>query len=266
MRNELKICLFGASGRMGQEIIKEGISNNTNTSERIRFIAGIVGAQEECIGQTISNVEQAISSNWEDVFNEANIIIDFSSPSGTMKAILAAKERKIPILIGTTGLSDDLEDEIRMLSQDVPVLRARNTSVGVNVMHKLVSVAAKSLGEDFDIEISEIHHKMKKDAPSGTALSLASDIVSVREVKNMDEITFGRAGPDVLRKPGELGIQSIRGGDIPGEHTVYFFGDGERIEITHIARDRKIFAIGVIKAACWLIDKNAGYYTMSDML
>lgn len=270
MTSPVQILLVGASGRMGREVALS-VERHAKEGKAISIVGGIADASDPQIGLTLSGIKGKLQSDWSPEFKGANVIIDFSGPGGTAKALTIAKQEKIPLLICTTGLSDDTRAKVKATGEVVPFIVASNTSVGVNAMLRLVSDATKMLGKNFDVEISEIHHKMKKDAPSGTALSLAESIASARGEDLKKIIHSGRTGAEALRKSGELGINAIRGGDIVGEHTVFYFGNGERLEITHRATSRSIFADGAIRAATWLVEQaakglKAGSYSMQDVL
>ena len=254
MSNSLNILLVGASGRMGREIA--AIATGDSSS------ATIVGG----IADDVVQFGFPVSTDWSEEFEQASVLIDFSSAEGTEKSLRIALERKIPVVIGTTGLASNFEQRLDELAQSVPVLYASNFSVGVNVATWLASRAAQMLGEQFDAEIVELHHKMKKDAPSGTALTLGRAVAEAKGLDAGQSLSFGRSGICDERKPQEIGIQAVRGGDVPGEHTVFYFGSGERIEITHRASERSIFAKGALRAASWLLGQSPGRYSMFDVL
>lgn len=265
---DIKIVLVGASGRMGHEISSSITKYNENGLEdNLHLIGGIVSASDPDSGSIIPEIRLPLGSSFTQSMAEANVIIDFSSSRGAELALDFALDHKIPLLIGTTGLSEELEIKIKTASSKLPILRTRNTSIGVNVMCLLLAEASKLLGSEFDAELFEIHHKQKKDAPSGTALMLLESIAEARGNVLKSVLTTGRSGLDLNRLPNEIGAQAVRGGDVAGEHTVFFFGEGERIEITHRATNRKIFADGALKGAMWLTkNRKPGYYSMLDVL
>lgn len=170
------------------------------------------------------------------------------------------------MVIGTTGIDEEGIEEIRKTSKDISIVMSPNMSMGVNTLFSIVERIAPLLIEDFDVEIMEIHHRLKKDAPSGTAVKIAQIIAQAMGEKLEDVAVYGRKGMVGGRKDKEIGILSLRGGDIVGEHTVTFAGTGERLEITHRAQSRETFAHGAVKAALWIIDKPSGLYTMRDVL
>jgi 4-hydroxy-tetrahydrodipicolinate reductase len=261
-----KILLIGASGRMGMAIAAS-ISRERQVGQEISIVGGICAADDPYVGQKLALVSAPISDCWNDDFAEANVIVDFSSQLGTDQAIEIAGERKLPVLIGTTGLNEGQEQKIRDLAKVVPVLRTRNTSVGINVLAALVEDASKMLVQGFEAELVELHHRFKSDSPSGTALMLLERVAKGRGLDLKDVLTSGRSGTELSRKENEIGAQAVRGGDVAGEHTVYFFGEGERLELTHRATNRSIFADGALRGAKWLVaKKEPGYYSMIDAL
>lgn len=202
----------------------------------------------------------------EDLFASSDIVIDFTSPEASvLHARIAARTGK-PLVIGTTGFSESERAEIAGLGNSVAILLTPNASLGVNVLLDLVRKTASFLGPDFAIEILEAHHGQKQDAPSGTALALAQSASEGRGIDLRGAAVYSRHGRTGPRTEGEIGFSVLRGGDIVGEHTVYFIGQGERIELTHRATDRAIFARGALRAAQWLAEQEAGFYTMADFL
>ncbi len=196
----------------------------------------------------------------------ADVLVDFSSPRALVEDLGAAVAVGKPILIGTTGLEDHHHQAIDDAARHVAVLQTGNTSLGVTLLARLVREAATKLGEDWDIEILEMHHRMKVDAPSGTALLLGKAAAEGRQIDLTTRSERGRDGVTGARKPGDIGFASLRGGSAPGDHIVMFASDNERIELTHRAENRSIFAKGAIKAAQWLIRQPPGRYSMDQVL
>jgi 4-hydroxy-tetrahydrodipicolinate reductase len=196
----------------------------------------------------------------------AAVAVDFSSGGAVPAHAQACAAARIPILIGATGLDAAGRSVLERAAQDVAVLIAPNTSVGVSVMVDLVSLAAQRLGRSYDVEIHEAHHHTKRDAPSGTALALGQAVAAARGVSLHEVATFNRGGQSAPRAPGSIGFSSLRAGDIVGEHTVMFAAAGERLEITHRATDRSTFAQGALRAAEWLVGRPAGLYGMREVL
>lgn len=207
-----------------------------------------------------------IKAGLEAVIEKGDVIIDFTFHEATMEFAKIAAAHKTAMVIGTTGLSAENLNELKELSVSFPCVQAPNMAVGVNVLFKLAAKTASILGDDYNIEIVELHHNKKKDAPSGTALKLA-EMAALGVNRNIAEVgVYERNGIIGERTVEEIGVQTIRGGDIVGEHTVYYCGPGERLEITHRAHSRDNFAQGAAKAATWIVGKKPGIYTMFDVL
>jgi len=200
--------------------------------------------------------------NAVDSIAEADIVIDFSHPDWTGPLISQLLASPRPLVVGTTGLNEDIRDQIALLAQQVPVVLAPNTGTGVNVLRCIAQKAAEALGAGWDIEVLEMHHRRKVDAPSGTAWML------LEALGDRDNAVPARVGEPGARTDSEIGIQTLRGGDVVGEHTVYLIGEGERLELTHRAWSRDTFARGALRAARWLLEegRNPGLYSMADVL
>jgi 4-hydroxy-tetrahydrodipicolinate reductase len=201
-----------------------------------------------------------------DLAGGVDVMIDFSLPAGTMKCIDACEAKKVPMVIGTTGLDGAQLERLGAAAKKIPIVFAPNMSVGVNLLLSIVGGVAKALGDGYDVEIVEMHHRFKKDAPSGTALKLAEEIAKAAGRDLRKHAVYGREGIVGERKPGEIGIHAVRGGDVVGEHTITFAGLGERIELTHKAASRETFARGALRAAKFLLCKKPGLYSMLDVL
>ena len=193
------------------------------------------------------------------------VLIDFSAPQSMRHWLKTCRDRGIAMIIGTTGLSEQDHATIDINSRDIPILQAPNMSLGVNLLFKIAGEVAKVLGDDYDLEIVEAHHRFKKDAPSGTATGLADAILKATG-KSSDALVFDRHGDEVPRKRGDIGMHALRIGDEVGRHTAYFAALGERLELTHVATNRDTFVHGALKAARWLADQKPGRYRMADML
>jgi 4-hydroxy-tetrahydrodipicolinate reductase len=202
------------------------------------------------------------SSELQTGIERCDLVIDFSTPASALEAARGAASLKKPILIGTTGCTAEQVEELRSLAVKVPVAVVSNTSVGVFVLRELATEAVRLLGPSFDIEIIEAHHRLKKDAPSGTALSLAEALRAERAL----EVVTGRSGKTGPRQDGEIGIESLRGGDVVGDHTIFFLGQGERLELTHRVTDRALFARGALRFASLLVSKGPGFYSVADLM
>ena len=207
-----------------------------------------------------------VKSSIPEAFAGSNVIIDFTFPGVTLQTAEFASIAGTAMVIGSTGFKAQEKEKIASYATVIPIVMSPNMSIGVNVLLKLVDMAARLLDEGYDAEIVEAHHKMKKDAPSGTALAIAQVIAGARGVDLDKRARYERHGLIGQRPAGEIGIQTVRAGDIVGEHTVMFAGGGERIEITHKAHSRENFARGAIAAAQWIVGKKPGLYTMADVL
>jgi 4-hydroxy-tetrahydrodipicolinate reductase len=208
----------------------------------------------------------AISDNLNAVLKANTVIIDFTSPEASLGYLRSAAKRSIPIVIATTGFNAAQQAEIKLLARRTPTLLSANTSLGVNVLVSLLGKAAKMLGDDYDVEIIEAHHRFKKDAPSGTALAMGRSVANALG-RDLDEVGInGRKGIVGERSKKEIALLSVRAGDIVGEHTVIFGGIGERLEFIHRAHSRDTFAHGAVRAAQWLAGKKPGLYEMHDVL
>ena len=198
--------------------------------------------------------------------NKVDVIIDFTTPHATMDLLSKCRKAKKALVIGTTGLSKEEEAIILEVSKEIPVLFSPNYSVGVNTLFWLTRKAAEILGPDFDLEVVEMHHRLKKDSPSGTARQLAEILAEVRQLDYAESARHGRAGIVGERTSNEIGVHAIRGGDVVGDHTVIYAAPGERLELTHKASSRDTFARGALRAAQWAAKQPAGLYDMQDVL
>ena len=263
----LKIAVTGAAGRMGRNLI-QACFESTNCQlgaaiehESSPFIGRDAG---EVAGIETQNTK--IVSKLVDVADDFDTLIDFTRTDVTLKNLADCVTNGKNIIIGTTGFSDEEKQQIKKAGESIAVVFAPNMSVGVNLCFKLLDIAAKVLGDDVDIEVIEAHHRHKIDAPSGTALRMG-EVVADALGRNLDECAvYGREGVTGERDRKTIGFETIRAGDIVGDHTVMFAGIGERVEITHKASSRMTFANGAIRAALWLENKDNGLYDMQDVL
>ncbi|VDS08287.1 4-hydroxy-tetrahydrodipicolinate reductase [Paracoccus haematequi] len=261
------IVVTGASGRMGQMLIRL-IADNPE----VRLAGALERPGHAWIGQDVGEcmggapLGVAVSDDAVTVIAQAQAVIDFTAPAATVAfAELTAQARAVHV-IGTTGLEQAHLDYLKACARHAPIIRAGNMSLGVNLLVGLTRKVAAALGEDWDIEVVEAHHRMKVDAPSGTALMLGEAAAEGRGKTLADLRTPAREGITGARAPGSIGFAAIRGGDVVGEHDVIFAGEGERIVLRHLATDRAIFARGAIRAAIWGQDKGPGEYDMQDVL
>lgn len=262
----IKIIVLGAAGRMGSTILKL-----VEEDEQLELKAAIERADSPFIGEDASRFGGTkgvkITSSLIEVAERDTIIIDFTHIDSTRENIKVASAKSSPMVIGTTGFKTEEVNAIKEVAEKTfPCLLSPNMSLGVNLLFKLVYDAAKLLTDDYNAEIVEIHHKMKKDAPSGTAVKLGQMVAEAFGWDFDETAIYERKGIIGERKKKEIGIQTLRAGDVVGEHTVVFGGMGERIELTHRAHSRENFARGAIRAAKWIYNKPNGFYSMKDVL
>jgi 4-hydroxy-tetrahydrodipicolinate reductase len=263
----IQIAVAGAGGRMGQALIQ------TITEEpRTELSGALERPGHELVGSDagrtsgIDKLGIKISDNTERALKKAEVIIDFTAPEATMHNLEVASKMGLAAVIGTTGFSHHQRDRIKEISKDTRIVLAPNMSIGINTLLKLVDDAASILGDAYDVEIIESHHRFKKDAPSGTALRIAEVAANALD-RDLDNVAvYERKGIIGERGPKEIGIQCIRAGDIVGDHTIIFAAPGERIELTHKAQSRDTFANGAVKASIWLSKRSNGLYDMHDVL
>lgn len=260
----IRIAINGAAGRMGRRLIALA-----SEDAQLKVTGAIEHDQQPLLGQDAGVVAGVKPLNVPIAVRlpaELDAVIDFTIPLATRNILDQCVQRKIALVIGTTGLSDADHKLIDAAAKTIAVLQAPNMSLGVNLLLALAAQVAKRLGDDYDIEITEAHHRFKKDAPSGTAMGLAQAICDATGKDIHKDLDHGREGDDVTRQRGRIGMHALRMGDVVGEHTVSYATLGERIELTHIATSRDIFARGALRAAKWLAGKPAGRYHMKDVL
>ena len=263
----MKVAIVGAAGRMGGRLIQAVVAADglelVGATERpghpqIGTDAGLLAA--------VGELGIKISDDLEATMVEADVLIDFTFPEVTLKNLEICTKSGKKIVTGSTGFTPEQKQQVEKFAEQIPVVMAPNMSVGVNACFKLLKEAAKILGDDFDVEIVEMHHNKKKDSPSGTAVRMG-EVVAEALGRDYNKVAnYHREGMCGERTHDEIGMQTIRGGDIVGEHTVYFIGMGERIEISHRAMSRDMFARGAVRACQWLQDKDSGLYDMQDVL
>lgn len=258
------VAVLGITGRMGQSLVRALRDSPLHLSGALASPSSGRLGLDAAEGDAPCGVR--VTADLEVALGDAAVALDFSTPQRLGAHAGACAARGVPLLVGTTGFDADTRAMLEAAALVVPVLIAPNTSVGVSVLRQLAGLAAAALGEGFDVEISEAHHRLKRDAPSGTALALGEAVAGARGRALADVAVYDRHGLSDPRRPGSIGFSAIRAGDIVGEHTVTFASDGERIELTHRATDRMVFARGALRAAEWLIGRPAGVYGMRDVL
>jgi len=264
---EIRMGVIGCGGRMGRMLVAEIVAG-----EGVALSGGCTSSGGALVGKDIGEMAGvgrlgiAAGGDAEALLAESDVAIDFTRPAATAQhAAIAARLNK-PIVIGTTGLSQDEETAVREAARRVPIVWAANTSLGINLLLGLVEQVAERLGPEWDIEIVEMHHRGKVDAPSGTALALGRAAAAARGVSLDAVAQRGRDGITGPRKSGAIGFAALRGGDAVGDHHVIFAGAGERLELVHRATNRAIYAKGAVRAAGWLIGRPPGLYGMKDVL
>jgi 4-hydroxy-tetrahydrodipicolinate reductase len=265
----IRAAVAGVAGRMGGRILQ------TLRAEKDFAIAGAFERPESAhVGEDAglvaggARLDVPVSASLGSLLSRtaADVVIDFTAPAASVLHAELCAEKGIALVIGTTGFSAQARSEIATCAQRAPILLAPNMSVGVNVLFRLVAQAARALGPEYEVEIVEAHHRHKRDAPSGTALRLAEMAADALGLDPQTACVFERHGEAAARKPGTIGVQSLRGGDVVGDHTVLFLADGERLELTHKATSRDNFARGAVRAARFLAGQGPGLYDMQDVL
>lgn len=261
------LAIHGVTGRMGRTIAKLVLE-----SDDLALASAIARAESAAVGQDVSvlvghnHQGVKVTSNLETALNDVDVVLDFSKVDATKRLLAACRDRCLPAIIGTTGLDVEAERAIDQLSNIAPVVVAPNTSVGVAILFYLAARAAELLGPDFDAEIIDIHHRTKLDAPSGTAARLASEVASAKGLDPETALVYGRSGTASRRHHAEVGVHALRAGDVVGDHTLVFAGFGERLELTHRAHDRMLFARGAVRAARWIVGRTPGRYEITDVI
>jgi 4-hydroxy-tetrahydrodipicolinate reductase len=264
---DLKIGVVGAAGRMGAALVRM-----VYETPGCVVAGGIERPGSEAIGKDLGDVAGIgsigleISNNALELFVGVDAVLDFTTPDASVEFAAIAAQARIVHVIGTTGFVEVHEEKIRAAARHARIIKSGNMSVGVNLLAALVTKVAGILDDDFDIEVLEMHHRHKVDAPSGTALLLGEAAAKGRGVDIAQKSVRSRDGITGARKSGDIGFATLRGGSVIGEHSVIFAGEGERIELSHKATDRSLFARGAVRAALWGYDKSPGLYSMNDVL
>lgn len=261
------VIVAGAAGRMGRRIV-----SLLQQAPDMRLGGAVEEPDHPSIGQDAGDVagcghlDVELRDDLASIIDQGDVVIDYTAPHASLEHARIASEHRRPIVIGTTGFSEQQREHLLDLLKPVPVVLSPNMSVGINVMLNVIAEMAKAFGEGYDIEVIEAHHRLKKDAPSGTALRIADVLAHAKGRKLSDIGSYGRHGLVGERPSEEIGIHTVRAGDIVGDHTVLFGGPGERIEVTHRAGSRDTFASGALRAAEWVVTQPPGLYSMAHVL
>lgn len=265
--SDMRLVVTGAGGRMGRMLVSA-----VQATPGLVLVAALERAESPLLGQDagtlagLGPIGVPVTEDALEAFVGAEGVLDFTSPLATTHFAMLAAQARIAHIIGTTGLDANDLTKLEAASRHAPLVRSGNMSLGVNLLAALVRRTARSLGVEWDIEIVETHHRMKVDAPSGTALLLGEAAAQGRSVSLDDAAVRGRDGITGSRVPGTIGFAALRGGTVVGDHAVIFAGEGERIELSHRAEDRSLFARGAVKAALWARGRKPGLYSMADVL
>ena len=262
----VKVVVTGAAGRMGTQIARlvratEGMAIS-GAVER----PGVAVGQDVGVLAGLGPIGVVVVDDLAKALPGADVVVDFTSHEASARHAEVCAERGVPLVVGSTGFAPETKARVAAAARKIPIVLSPNMSVGVNVLFELVRQAGKVLGDAYDVEIVELHHKKKRDAPSGTALRLGEVAAEALGRDPKDTFAFARHGIIGERPPWQIGLQTVRGGDVVGEHTVYFFGDGERLELTHRATSRDQFARGAVRAARWIVGRPAGLHDMAAVL
>ena len=263
----INVGICGAAGKMGKALVRAVVSDN-----KLQLSGALEHDLNSNIGKdsgTIANLEPTgvnIISSADKFFSDCDAVIDFSFADASVENIKAAIKYNCAYVLGTTGLNKAQTDKIKDFSKSIPIMHAANMSVGVNIALHYTELLSKTLNEDYDVEIHEMHHRDKIDSPSGTALALGNAVAKGRNIDLSERSIKSRWGIEQPRKKGDIGFSTQRGGDVIGDHIVTFAGNGERLEIAHKATNRDVFANGAINAILWLHKQTPGYYDMKDVL
>jgi len=265
--NEIRMAIAGAGGRMGRTLIQavteaEGLAVSVASEQPGSTLLGADAGELAGVGRL--GVE--VRPDLEPLLEQFDVLIDFTVPAATMRHLELCRRGGRRMVIGTTGLDADQRSEIAAAGEDIGIVFAPNMSVGVNLCLKLLDIAARVLGDEVDIEIIEAHHRHKVDAPSGTAIRMGEVVAAALGRNLADVAVYGREGHTGARNRKTIGFETIRAGDVVGEHTVWFAADGERVEIAHKASSRMTFARGAARAAGWIVRRDKGLYDMQDVL
>ena len=267
MNAPIHVTITGAGGRMGKRLVAL-----VKESSRLQLSGATEMNGHPDLGKDAGDVagcgplDVSLTDDLAQALPLTDVVIDFTSPAATLNHLSQAVRHTCAMVIGTTGFSPDEMERLRRHAESLPCVQAPNMSVGITVLLQIIGTVARALGDDYDLEIIETHHNKKKDAPSGTALKLAEALASAKDWDLQETGVYARHGLIGERTPKEIGMQSVRAGDVVGDHTVLYGGQGERIEITHRAHNRDPFARGALRAAEWVVKQPPGLYGMADVL
>jgi len=260
----IHVAVSGAAGRMGRTLIRL-----IAEADDLELVAALEAPDHPCLGQSAGDLGgvKGLDVTVAEALSEApDVLVDFSLPAGSIERIAGCAATGVPCVVGTTGFSPEERERIVAAAKQTAVVLAPNMSVGVNVLFHAAADLARALGDEYDIEIVEAHHRFKKDAPSGTAIQIAEEIAAATGRDLDRDAVHGRGPGHPPRRHGEIGFHAIRGGDIVGEHIIYYTGLGERLELKHVAHSRETFGRGALRALRWVADRGPGLYAMADVL
>jgi len=260
----IHVVVSGAAGRMGRALVRL-----IQEADDLELVGALEAPGHPCLGSdagVLAGAGECGVRITADLPKTFDVLVDFSLPEGAVERVAACAERGTAVVVGTTGFADEQRKAIAAAVKHCAVVLSPNMSVGVNVLFHAAADLARTLGPEYDIEIVEAHHRLKKDAPSGTALKLAEEIAKATGRDLAKSAVHGRGPGQPPRREGEIGIHAVRAGDIVGEHIVYYSGLGERLELKHVAHTRDTFARGALRAVRWVADRGPGLYSMADVL
>ena len=267
MSSPINVTITGAAGRMGKRLVAL-----VNELSRLQLAGATEAPGHPALGKDAGDMAGCgslgvpLTDDLAQTLPQSDVVIDFTAPAATLHHVAQAVQHKRAMVIGTTGLSPDEMERLRQHAESIPCVQAPNMSVGITVLLQIIGKVAQALGNGYDLEIIDVHHNKKKDAPSGTALKLAEVLAAAKNWDLEKAGIYARHGLVGERAKNEIGVQSVRAGDIVGDHTVLYAGPGERIEITHRAHNRDPFAHGALRAAKWVVNQPPGLYGMADVL
>jgi 4-hydroxy-tetrahydrodipicolinate reductase len=267
----IRAIVTGAAGRMGSQLVRavrdaEGFELVGATERPATAAIGLDAGLAAGLGMLEVQVQDSLAKAIQKAGQKVDVVIDFTTSEASLAHAEIAAEHQVALVVGSTGFSTGAREAVARAKAAIPMVMAPNMSIGVNLLIRMAAELAEGLGPDYEAEILELHHRHKLDAPSGTAMRLAEVIAEKLGRRPEQDLVFARKGNIGERPHEQIGVQSLRGGDVVGEHTVYFIGNGERIELTHRAWSRDQFATGAVRAARWIVGKPAGLYNMQDVL